>query len=184
MLYGRGDEKSAKNTEEKAHNQIEKRRYYMVEAYHEPAKKDDVWEGLRRYIRLEKETENLVAQAKRLEIRYYISSLSDLPLCAGLIRGHWGVENGLHWHLDYTFRFDENSTMNRTALTNLGLMKKMALTLLKLFQPLFTGRQSLRVLRKMVSWEPEILIPALFRSFSKEAIRRTLTLDNQSASKS
>ena len=44
----------------------------MVEAYHEPAKKDDVWEGLRRYIRVEKETENLVTQARRLEIRYYI----------------------------------------------------------------------------------------------------------------
>ena len=117
-----------------------------------------------------------MTQAKRLEIRHYISTLSDLPLCAGLIRGHWGVENGLHWHLDYTFRFDENSTMNRTALTNLGLMKKMALTLLKLFQPLLTGRQSLRALRKMLSWEPEILIPAIFQSLSKEAIRRTLAI--------
>lgn len=169
---------------EKAHNQIEKRRYYMLEAYHEPAKKDDVWEGLRRYIRVEKETENLVTQARRLEIRYYISSLSDLPLCAGLIRGHWGVENGLHWHLDHTFRFDENSTMDRAALTNLGVIKKMTLTLLKLFQPLFTGHYSLRVLRKMASWEPEILIPAIFHSLSKESIRHALMLDNHSASKS
>lgn len=169
---------------EKAHNQIEKRRYYMVEAYHEPAKKDDVWEGLRRYIRVEKETENLVTQARRLEIRYYISSLPNLPLCAGLIRGHWGVENGLHWHLDHTFRFDENSTMDRAALTNLGVIKKMTLTLLKLFQPLFTARYSLRVLRKMASWEPEILIPAIFHSLSRQSIRHALMLDNHSASKS
>ena len=162
---------------EKAHNQIEKRRYYMLKAHHDPRDKEDVWKGLRSYIRVEKDTENLVTGKTHTEIRYYISSLSDLPLCAGLIRGHWGVENGLHWQLDYTFRFDENSTMGRTALTNLGLMKKMALTLLKLFQPLLTGHRSLRVLRKKTAWEPETFIPLIFHSFSEEVIRRTLMFD-------
>lgn len=74
--------------------------------------------------------------------------------------------------------------MDRVALTNLGVIKKMTLTLLKLFQPLFTGHCSLRVLRKMASWEPEILIPSIFHSLSKESIRHALMLDNQSASKS
>ena len=101
------------------------------------------------------------------------------PTCGYVIRGHWGVENGLHWQLDYTFRFDENSTMDRTALSNLGLMKKMALTLLKLFQPLLAGRPSLRVLRKMTAWEPETFIPLIFRSFSKEVICRTLVFGNR-----
>lgn len=169
---------------DKARNQTEKRRYYMVKAHHEPRDKDDVWEGLRTYIRVERETENPATGTKRMEIQYYISSLSDLRLCAGMIRGHWGVENGLHWQLDYTFRFDENSTMDRIALTNLGLMKKMALTLLKLFQPLLAGRQSLRVLRKMTAWEPETFIPLIFHSFSKEVIRRTLMFDNCPGSKS
>ena len=169
---------------DKAHNQVEKRRYYMVKAYHEPRDKDDLWKGLQSYIRVEKDTENLVTGKKRTEIRYYISSLCDLPLCAGLIRGHWGVENGLHWQLDYTFRSDENSTMDRTALTNLGLMKKMALTLLKLFQPLLTGHRSLRVLRKMTAWEPETFIPLIFHSFSKESIRHALMFAGHSKSKS
>ena len=175
------DKKSPFYVEEsdKAHNQAEKRRYYMVKAHHEPRDKDDIWEGLRSYIRVERETENPVTGKKREEIQYYISSFSDLRLCAGAIRGHWGVENGLHWQLDYTFRFDENSTMDRTALTNLGLMKKMALTLLKLFQPLLAGRQSLRVLRKMTAWEPETFISLIFHSFSKEVIRRTLMFDNR-----
>ena len=169
---------------DKAHNQIEKRRYYMIKAYHEPRDKEDVWKGLRSYIRVEKGTENLVTGKKCTEIRYYISSLSDLPLCAGLIRGHWGVENGLHWQLDYTFHSDENSTMDTTALTNLGLMKKMALTLLKLFQPLLTGHRSLRFLRKMTAWEPETFIPLIFHSFSKEVIRRALMSDKPSVSES
>lgn len=168
---------------EKAHNQIEKRRYYMVKAYHEARDKEDVWKGLRSYIRVEKDRENLVTGKKHTEIRYYISSLFDLPLCAGLIRGHWGIENGLHWQLDYTFHFDENSTTGRSALTNLGLMKKMALTLLKLFQPLLTGHRSLRVLRKMTAWEPETFIPLIFHSFSKESIRHALMFAGHSNSK-
>ena len=151
---------------DKARSQTEKRRYYMGKAHHEPRDKDDVWEGLRTYIRVERETENPATGTKRMEIQHYISSLSDLRLCASLIRGHWGVENGLHWQLDYTFRFDENSTMDRIALTNLGLMKKMALTLLKLFQPLLSGRRSLRVLRKMTAWEPETFIPLIFHSYN------------------
>ena len=175
------DKKSPLYVEEsdKAHNRAEKRSYYMAKARHQPRNKDDIWKGLRSYIRVEREQVNLATGTKRVEIQYYISSLSDLRLCAGMIRGHWGVENGLHWQLDYTFRFDENSTMDRTALTNLGLMKKMALTLLKLFQPLLAGRQSLRVLRKMTAWEPETFIPLIFHSFSKEAIRRTLMFDNR-----
>ena len=175
------DKKSPFYLEEsdKAHNRAEKRRYYMLKARHEARNKDDIWEGLRSYIRVEREQENPATGTKRTEIQYYISSLSDLRLCAGMIRGHWGVENGLHWQLDYTFRFDENSTMDRIALTNLGLMKKMALTLLKLFQPLLAGRQSLRVLRKMTAWEPETFIPLIFRSFSQEVICRTLMFDNR-----
>ena len=168
---------------EKNHNQIEKRRYYMVKAYHEPRSQDDNWAGLRSYIRVEKETENLVTGIKHTEIRYYISSLSDLALCAGMIRGHWGVENGLHWQLDYTFHFDENSTMDKTAYANLGLIKKMSLTLLKLFQPLLAGHRSLRVLRKMLAWEPETFLPLIFHSVSKESIHHALMLAGHSALK-
>ena len=161
---------------EKAHNQIEKRRFYILKAYHEPADKDDVWVGLKSYIRFEKDIENLTTHKTHTEIRYYISSLSDLALCAGLIRGHWGVENSLHWQLDYTFGFDENSTMDKEAYTNLGLMKKMVLSLLKLFQPLLAGRKSLKSIRKIISWDPEKWIPDLFHTCSKETIREILLL--------
>ena len=161
-------------TKEKAHNQLEKRRYYMVKAYHEPANKDDTWAGLKTYIMLEKEVENLVTNEKRMEVRYYISSLADIRLCAQMIREHWGVENQLHWHLDYTFHMDENTTTDRIAFTNLGLLKKMSLTLLKLLQPLVKGRVSLRVLRKRTGWETEKIVTMLFASLSKENIRAAL----------
>ena len=162
-------------TKEKAHNQLEKRCYYMVKAYHEPADKNDIWEGLKTYIMLEKEVENLVTHEKKTEMRYYISSLTDIHLCAQMIREHWGVENGLHWQLDYTFQLDKNTTTDKIAFTNLGLMKKMALTLLKLLQPLMKGQVSLRVLRKRAGWETEKIVSMLFSSLSQENIRAALT---------
>ncbi len=41
------------------------------------------------------------------ETRYYISSCrGTVSELAGAIRGHWGIENSLHWSLDVTFGED------------------------------------------------------------------------------
>jgi len=43
-----------------------------------------------------------------IERPYYFSSLPlDAPTFARAVRGHWGVENPLHWTLDVTFREDQ-----------------------------------------------------------------------------
>lgn len=57
-----------------------------------------------------------------IEKRYYISSLNiDVELFSKSIRLHCSVENKLHWHLDFTFREDNNTTANKTTLMNLLL---------------------------------------------------------------
>ena len=63
---------------------------------------------------------------------YYLTSrrLSAAKL-AGYIRGHWGVENGLHWCLDVAFREDANRTRDKTAGANLGVIRRVAASLLK-----------------------------------------------------
>ena len=50
---------------------------------------------------------------------------------AGLIRRHWGIENELHWSLDVTFGADRNKTSVGHAGTNLSLIRKVALSLLR-----------------------------------------------------
>ena len=43
------------------------------------------------------------------ETRYYISSAALDPERAGqAVRGHWGIENRLHWVLDVTFSDDQS----------------------------------------------------------------------------
>lgn len=56
---------------------------------------------------------------------FYLTSLR-LPAkeLAGYVRGHWGVENGLHWCLDVAFREDANRTRDTNAGANLGVVRR------------------------------------------------------------
>jgi predicted transposase YbfD/YdcC len=66
------------------------------------------------------------------EVRYFISSRRASAQVAGAaLRGHWGIENNLHWQLDVTFREDDNRVLNRNGAQNLALLRRLAVSLLK-----------------------------------------------------
>jgi predicted transposase YbfD/YdcC len=46
-------------------------------------------------------------------------------------RGHWGIENSLHWQLDVSFGEDQSRTRKGHAAANLGGLRRTALSLLK-----------------------------------------------------
>lgn len=84
---------------------------------------------------------------ERIEKRYYISSLNvNIKLFASAIRNHWSVENKLHWHIDFTFREDKNTTINKKALMNLQLVNKFILAILNKIKP-YHHNKSLRRIR-------------------------------------
>ena len=63
---------------------------------------------------------------------YYVTSLRGTAAeLGGLIRRHWAVENELHWCLDVAFREDDNKTAAGHAGANLGLVRRVAASLLK-----------------------------------------------------
>ena len=66
---------------------------------------------------------------KTEEIRYYISSDNcNKPLYFNdLSKGHWGIENHLHWHLDVTFNEDACRARTKNAPMNLSTLRKIAL---------------------------------------------------------
>ena len=134
---------------EKAHNRTEKRSYYMSTDVKWFADLP-LWAELKSFICYDIETEDLVSGKKTKERRYYISSLTDIELCADAIRSHWSIENQLHWHLDVTFSEDDNTTMDKNAFNNLSIMKKMVLSLLKLIQP--AHKAGLRRIRRKFGW--------------------------------
>jgi predicted transposase YbfD/YdcC len=67
-----------------------------------------------------------------LEARYYIlSTLLTAQEFADAVRGHWGIENNLHWQLDVSFREDECRVHRDHAPANLSVIRRFALGLLK-----------------------------------------------------
>ena len=68
----------------------------------------------------------------RLEARYYILSvLLSAARFAGAVRGHWSIENNLHWQLDVSFREDQCRVRTDHAPANLSVIRRFALGLLK-----------------------------------------------------
>lgn len=155
-------------TVEKSHNQVERRRYYRLPAN---CGKDE-WEKLKSFVCYEKHTQDIVTGKETHECRFYISSLSDIQLIAEAIRGHWSVENKLHWHLDYSFSEDSQTTMDKQAFQNLSLINKLVLSLCKMAQPVMTG--SIRTIRLRFSWELEDHLSFLLNTFDDTAIKECL----------
>ena len=67
-----------------------------------------------------------------LEVSYFLSSLPPNARRIGAaIRGHWSIENGLHWVLDVVFREDARRLYDRTAAENVAFLNRLALSLLR-----------------------------------------------------
>lgn len=158
-------------TTEKSHGKVEHRSYYLVR----PTKRKIVkeWAGLKAFICCIKSMTDVHTGEEIKEERYYMASVDDIELCAEAIRGHWGVENKLHWQLDYTMREDENTTMDKSAFHNLSLINKMVLSLCKLVKPLVKS-PSMRVLRKQFGWDLEGYLSTLLTCFNAEALAKAL----------
>ena len=89
------------------------------------------------------------------ETRFYIMSMkSPAEQVAPAIRGHWAVENSLHWVMDMTFRDDECRVRTDNAPANFAVIKHMAHNLLRNAP----CKQSIRLRRKAAAWDDDFLV--------------------------
>ena len=66
------------------------------------------------------------------EVRYYIlSKYLAARGFASAVRGHWGIENRLHWQLDVTFQEDQCRIRKGHADANFSILRRTALAMLK-----------------------------------------------------
>jgi predicted transposase YbfD/YdcC len=76
--------------------------------------------------------ERTVAGEVSSEVHYFIGSRRmGVRKYAQVLRNHWGIENNLHWQLDVSFGEDKSRIQDRRGAENYGLLRKMALSLLK-----------------------------------------------------
>ena len=83
------------------------------------------------------------------ETRYYISSAAlDAPRAAHAVRGHWGIENRLHWVLDVTFKEDLSRLRKGFGARNMAVVRHFALNLVRAA----ADGKSLKLRRKRAAW--------------------------------
>ena len=114
------------------------------------------WASLRTIAMVERR--RIVGETESVERHYYITSLAAkaAPL-AEAVRGHWGIENRLHWVLDVTFGEDSSRVRKAYGPENLGLLRRIALNLLRQ-EP---SKGSLKGKRKRAGWDNTYLSTVL-----------------------
>lgn len=94
------------------------------------------------------------------ETRFYISSLGlQARVFAGAVRGHWRIENQLHWVLDVAFQEDASRVRKGHAPENLGLVRRIALSLLK--RAPSKKKVGVACKRKQAGWNDDFLVQVL-----------------------
>ena len=147
---------STYETLEQQHGRLEERRYWLVSdiAWLLPTAK---WPGLRSIGMVE--ATRTVGEKTTVEQRYYLTSLAgDAQQFGQAVRGHWGIENGLHWVLDVAFHEDESRVRREYAAENFAVLRHLALSLLRQEQ---SCRNGIKVKRLKAGWDDTYLTKVL-----------------------
>ena len=115
---------------EKGHGRVDDRYYYLAKLPDDFPLKDK-WPGLKAIGMAVRVAEHTSGKQSH-DVRYYITSryLSGKKFAAA-VRGHWGIENSLHWQLDVTFGEDQSRIRKGHADANFSLLRRTSLSLLK-----------------------------------------------------
>jgi predicted transposase YbfD/YdcC len=120
----------------------------------------DAWPGLRSLIRVR--TERRGPRRRQRAVRYYISSRPvDAEALLALVRGHWGVENGLYRTLDIQFREDDCRLRTGHGPAVMGIFRRAALNRVRTVQQNLSADVSIGLLRDRIGRHPWILAAAL-----------------------
>lgn len=146
---------------DKGHGRIEERTVTI-------AREVDWLEGERRFpgelrlpdvatlVRVESKAE--LKDRGRCETRYYISSaVLSAARAAAAVRGHWRIENSLHWVLDVVFHDDLSRLRKGHGARNMAVVRHFAINLVRAA----TDQKSIKLRRKVAGWDPNYLAALL-----------------------
>ena len=140
----------------KDHGRLETRRYYQSDQLDWFADKAE-WEGLRSVGMVEATRE--IKGVISVERRYYLSSLPlGIEVFARAVRGHWGIENKVHWAMDVSFGEDQSRARTGYAAENLATLRRLALNLLKREK---TKKRGIRGKQLNAAWDHTYLLKLL-----------------------
>jgi len=144
-------------TLDNSHGRFEKREYYICNDIDWLIQKAD-WKGLQGIgLCISERTEG---EKTSIDYSYAIYSIKDCTAeqFAKYKRGHWGIENSLHWVLDIAFREDESRARKDYSAENLNVIRHMTLNLLKQEK---TCKRGIKTKRLKCGWDDSYLLKVL-----------------------
>jgi len=128
------------------------------------------WLDVRGLVRVEGQRLDFATGKQSVQVRYYLTSLEPKEVGAQrlgeLVRGHWSIENALHWQLDVSFGDDTSRVRKDHGPANLAAIKRHVLGLVKRSTPkastkLKAKRTSLKTRRFLCSLDDDYLVRTL-----------------------
>ena len=148
---------------EKGHGRIETRTCTTIAdpALLAPLRRSEEWVKLESLIEIRAQRQ--VGNETTTKVRYYLSSLDgNAKTALGVTRTHWSIENSMNWVLDVAFREDDSRVRTDYGPENLGILRRIALNLLKQETTLKVG---VKAKRKAAGWDEaylrQVLAPLL-----------------------
>jgi predicted transposase YbfD/YdcC len=94
----------------------------------------------------------------RFDTRYYISSAAlTAQAAANAVRGHWAIENRLHWVLDVVFKEDQSRLRTGHGAKNMAVVRHFAINLVRQAK----DHKSIKLRRKLAGWNEDYLASIL-----------------------
>jgi predicted transposase YbfD/YdcC len=120
-----------KLTSDKGHGRVEQREYWLETEINflKDVPEIELWHNLKSVGMVKTVVEKAVKTS--FEIRYFLTSLTDINEFAHAVRQHWSIENHLHWRLDVIFREDASKVKKGNAPMNLHVLRTKSLSLLQ-----------------------------------------------------